>query len=126
MVAQNIQITRRVAVVDDDPYYLKATERLLLAYGWPARSFKSANEFLDTSKGEEFSCLLVDLQMPGLSGCELIEQLRSKGIETPCLIVTARNLNESQRAIADKFVHAVISKPSDAVELISALENACR
>lgn len=115
----------RVALIDDDASFRKATERLLRAYGWEARCFESANAFLDGGKDEEYNCLLVDLHMPRLSGCELLQRLREEGNDTPCIIITANRLNQSQRHIAEKFAKDVLSKPSEANELISALERAC-
>ncbi len=115
----------RVALIDDDSSFRKATERLLRAYGWDTQSFVSAIEFLNATDGREFSCLVVDNQMPRLSGCELLGLLRSRGIDTPCLIVSAHELNPVQLAIADKYAQKVLAKPSEAEALISALEAAC-
>jgi len=125
MLAQKDQNSNLVALVDDNASYRKATKRLLQAYGWNIQSFASGIDFLKATDGREFSCLVVDNQMPRLTGCELLGLLRSRGVNTPCLIVSAHELNPSQSEIADKFAQVVLTKPSEADELISALQEAC-
>ena len=119
------QFAHRIALIDDDNSYRKATERLLHAYGWNTQSFASAIEFLNATDGREFSCLVIDNQMPRLTGCELLGLLRSRGVDTPCLIVSAHELNPTQSEIARKFAKGVLTKPSEAEDLIHALKEAC-
>ncbi len=67
----------------------EAMSELLLALGYEAREFASAEAFLDERGGAEFDCLITDLRMPGASGFDLIERLRADGSEIPVIVVTA-------------------------------------
>lgn len=111
-----------IALIDDDASYRKATQRLLRAYGWQIRSFESAVEFSETDSKEAFSCLLMDIHMPGMSGIELLEQIRREGNRTPCIIITARKLNAEQKEIAARLAQGVLSKPCNAPDIIEAIE----
>ncbi len=88
-------------------------------------SFESAKAFLDIDMVEVISCLLLDVHMPEMTGIDLLKQLRSKGIEIPCLFVTAHTLSDSQIAIADKFAAGVLPKPCEASYLIEAIARVC-
>ena len=60
-----------IAIVDDDPSVRRGLERLIRSAGWNAESFASAQEFLARAGTEAPSCLVLDLQLPGLSGLDL-------------------------------------------------------
>src|ERR1041384_3263241 len=80
---------RLVFVVDDDPVVLRATAFLLDAFGWDAATFESAQACLDALlQGRLPVCVLVDLEMPGMTGADLLEQLRARGIDVPAVVVT--------------------------------------
>ena len=113
-----------IALVDDDASYRKATQRLLQAYGWQTRSYQSAVEFSETDSKEAFCCLLMDIQMPGMSGIELLEQIRRDGNRSPCIIVTAHKLNPKEEEIVSRLAHSIVPKPCDGPDLIHAIERA--
>ena len=77
-----------IAIVDDDESVRESTKSLVRSLGYDARAFASAEEFLDSSL-DETSCLILDVQMKGLSGIELQEILIAKGRRTPIIFVTA-------------------------------------
>ena len=60
-----------IAIVDDDPSVRRGLERLIRSAGWKAETFASAQEFLDRPGAEAPSCLVLDLQLPGLRGLDL-------------------------------------------------------
>ena len=126
MPKSSVQGHKIAALVDDDASYRKATDRLLRTYGWQTHCFESAVDFLATKDKETYDCLLLDIHMPELTGCDLLQRIRSEGDTTPCLLVTAHRLNESQNAIARKFAYAVLGKPSEVSELMDALNGATR
>jgi FixJ family two-component response regulator len=80
-----------IAVVDDDPSVLKSMTRTLRVHGFQTRSFESAQTFLGALSEGNPACLLVDVQMPGMTGLELIQHLRSAGILIPTIVITAHN-----------------------------------
>jgi FixJ family two-component response regulator len=68
-----------VGIVDDDPSVRKGLARLVKSAGYRVEVFASARDFLTRPEGEDPSCLLIDVRMPGLTGLELQEALASRG-----------------------------------------------
>ena len=88
----------RVAIIDDDVSVCRALGRLLRSRDFQASEYHSAEEFLADLSSSKFCCLLVDIQLPGLSGLEIPQQLAARGDETPVIFVTAHD----DPAIKDK------------------------
>jgi FixJ family two-component response regulator len=78
-----------VAVVDDDESVRSAVHGALKSVGLDARSFASAEEFLDSDLCRETACLISDIQMPGMSGLELQAALAKDGCPIPIIFITA-------------------------------------
>ncbi len=78
-----------VAVVDDDESVRSAIDSALKSVGLTARSFASAEEFLDSGMRSETACLITDLQMPGMSGLELQAKLAEDGGRMAIIFITA-------------------------------------
>ena len=71
-----------ISIVDDDTSVRESTMALVRSLGYNARAFASAEEFLDANL-DDTSCLILDVQMKGLSGIELQERLIGEGRRTP-------------------------------------------
>ncbi len=69
-----------IAIVDDDPSVRRGLERLIRSLGWKAETFASAQEFLARPRTEAPSCLVLDLQLPDLSGLDLQKQMAQAGL----------------------------------------------
>jgi two-component system, LuxR family, response regulator FixJ len=80
--------TPLVRIVDDDASFLTAVARLLRASGFAVKTFASATEFLAGLEPEVPGCVLVDLQMPGLSGLDLQDALAKEGHPLPVIFLT--------------------------------------
>lgn len=78
-----------VAIVDDDESLCRSLSRLLLQAGLHSMAFNSGEEFLSSSLHEKFGCLLVDVQLGGMTGTELHQKLVDKGVRTPVIYITA-------------------------------------
>ncbi|MBX5461275.1 MAG: response regulator [Steroidobacteraceae bacterium] len=78
-----------VAVIDDDESLCRSMCRLLHQAGLHAISFSSAEEFLADPLSSHFTCLLVDVQLLGMSGIELHQRLIESGMRTPVIYITA-------------------------------------
>jgi Response regulator len=74
-----------IAVVDDDPAVLKALSRLLRSRAFRVQTFESGQDFLAALPHGLPECLIVDLQMPGMSGLDLQQHLARNGIPIPTL-----------------------------------------
>lgn len=78
-----------IAIVDDDESVRSALQGLMKAVGLPARTFASAEEFLDSGQQHETSCLIADIRMPGMSGLDLQTKLNSENCRIPTIFITA-------------------------------------
>lgn len=112
-----------VAVVDDEPAVCKGLSRLLSTAGFDPHTYGSAQEFLDHCASEPPDCLIVDLQMPGISGMALQERLRSAGTRLPVIIVTARDDPETHERCLALGVAACLSKPLDCEMLVDMVHS---
>jgi len=73
-----------IAIVDDDPSVREGLESLIRSAGWRVETFASAQEFMARRRAEAPSCLILDLQLPGLSGLDLQKRMAEKlGIRSP-------------------------------------------
>jgi FixJ family two-component response regulator len=84
-------IRRYVAIVDDDESMCRSFSRLLQQAGFHPVSFTSAEEFLADPLREHFGCVLVDIQLAGISGLELHRALLARGVRTPVIYITAQD-----------------------------------
>jgi FixJ family two-component response regulator len=83
------QDKKLIAIVDDDKSVQSALQDLIEADGLSARSFGSAEEFLESGLQRKVACLITDIRMPGMSGLELQARLKADGIKTPIIFITA-------------------------------------
>jgi FixJ family two-component response regulator len=110
-----------ISIIDDDALARDGIQALIESLGYKAISFSSAEHFLASGAIAETTCLITDLQMPGLSGLELQEALRSQGQRMPVILITAYP-NESHRNRATKGgAVGFFSKPFDEALLIECL-----
>jgi two-component system, LuxR family, response regulator FixJ len=99
-----------VHVVDDDPGLRRSLRFLLESVGWKVQLHASAEEFLDVAKADaQPACLLLDIRMPAMSGLELQQVLRERGIDLPVLFMTGH-------ADVSMVVQAMKSGASDFIE----------
>jgi FixJ family two-component response regulator len=111
---------RAIALVDDDAGMRKAVEQLLGAAGFEVTAFTSAEEFLASSMSPP-ACLILDVQLPGLSGFELYEKVRSSTEESPVIFITAHD-EPATRARAERLgAAAYLAKPFAGRRLLEAL-----
>ena len=113
-----------IAIVDDDPSVQRGLQRLIRSAGWKAETFASAQEFLARSRAESPNCVLLDLQLPGLSGLELQKRMGEVGLEIPIVFLTGHgNIPASVQAMKAGAVE-FLTKPVDEQELLLAIQQA--
>jgi FixJ family two-component response regulator len=100
-----------IAIVDDDPSVLKSLSRALRIRGYETRTFASAHEFLARLPEGAPACLILDVQMPGLTGVELHHQLAKAGFHIPTIVITAHDDVRVREMSQAKDIVAVLSKP---------------
>ena len=113
-----------ISVIDDDASVRVGTDNLLSSHGYNVRTFASAEDFLQSAQADGSSCVVADVQMPGMSGLDLLEHLRTLGNHVPFIFITAFP-DESVRDRALK-VGAVcfLAKPFAGPVLIGCIEAA--
>ena len=115
-----------VYVVDDDDSICRALGRLLKSSGYHALVFSTAEAFLDHIPDNSGGCLVLDVQLPGMSGFELQEALIAKGLKYRIIFVTAHD-NKCWQARAEKRKSAgYLKKPFDEQALLDAVDECFR
>ena len=112
---------RRIFVIEDDEEVRKSTRLFLEALGYDVAEFASAEALLAADDAGPADCLVMDYQLPGLSGLELLDRLRAGGFHAPAIIVSANGFHLQARA-AQLGVVAVLRKPLAADALCQWLE----
>ena len=115
-----------ISVIDDDELVREATDNLLSSEGYLVRTFASAEEFLQSPQLHGCACVVSDVQMPGMSGVDLLTHMRAQGRNTPFIFITAfpedSVRNRARKAGAVSF----LAKPFAAPDLIRYVEVAIR
>jgi len=114
----------RVAIVDDDAAVRKALSLLLSASSFETDTYGSAAEFLQSLPHGIPQCLIVDLQMPGMTGLELQDHLVRGGFHIPAIAITAHNEFGAEERCRSAGVRTFLLKPIEEVTLIAAIEAA--
>jgi FixJ family two-component response regulator len=118
------QMEPTVYIIDDDQSFRTAIGRLLSASGYRVALYESGNQFLEQLSGSEAGCILLDLDLPGLSGLELQNRLLDKAPLLPIVYLSGRgNIRASvlaMKAGAEDF----LEKPASASVLLEAIDRA--
>jgi FixJ family two-component response regulator len=113
-----------ISIIDDDESVRVTTTKFVRLHGFVTYTFASAEEFLRSPHVNGTSCLITDIQMPGMNGVELQDHLIAQGRRMPVIFITAFPEEGRQaRALAAGAV-CVLSKPFDGQTLIDRLNEA--
>jgi FixJ family two-component response regulator len=111
-----------VSIIDDDALARDGIRELVESLGYESRTFVSAEHFLESGCVAKTTCLITDIQMPGLSGLELQEQLQAQGYRTPIILITAYpNEQQRNRALVAGAI-GFLSKPFEERSLVECLD----
>lgn len=113
-----------IAVVDDDESIRKALVRLLRASDFYVESFSSGGEFLASLKGPHPKCVVLDFQMPQISGLDVLKDLRARSVDIPVVIITAHDEPIVRANCLAAGASAYLCKPIDEVVLRKAIGDA--
>ena len=113
-----------ICIVEDDDA-VRASARLLLeAVGYTVRVHASAEALLADAAAMTAACFLTDYQLGGMTGLELLERLRERGIRSPAILMTA-NRDHFEERCRRADVLTVLRKPVPAEDLLAWIESAC-
>jgi FixJ family two-component response regulator len=113
-----------VFVIDDDPLVRESVADLLNSSGFAVRTFASATEFVQGQRPDIPACLILDVELPGLSGLDLQAELAKSGIEMPIVFLTGHgDIPMSVRAMKAGAVE-FLTKPFGKQQLLDAIKEA--
>ena len=113
-----------IYVVDDDLSVRNGLENLLRSAGFTVRTYSSAQEFLASARADVPSCLLLDVQLPGLSGLDLQQELAKGDVQIPIIFITGHgDIPMSVKAMKSGAVE-FLTKPFRDQDLLDAIHQA--
>ena len=113
-----------ISVVDDDESVRESLPDLLRAFGFAARSFSSAEEFLASDAIATTRCLILDIAMPGMSGPELQDELIERGQAIPIIFITGHGDASVRPQVLERGAVDCLFKPFSDVALLDAVNAA--
>lgn len=119
------RLARVVVLVEDDDGLRSALERMLRASGFEVLTFACAEDALGACNDYSVNCLVVDLNLPAMSGLDLIDRLQSLGIRTPVIIISAQDGERVRARVLRSGAVGFLAKPFPGSTLVDAVDGAC-
>jgi FixJ family two-component response regulator len=120
-----MMITRSlVSVVDDDESVRESLPDLLREFGYAARTFSSAEEFLASDCVDQTRCLMLDIGMPGMTGPDLQRELKLRGRQIPIVFITAHRDEAIRTRVLEEGAVECLFKPFSDTAVLEALNAA--
>ena len=114
----------RIAVLDDEPAFRQALSRLLKTHGFEVTTFATPHELATALGVAPFDCLLLDLNMPGIAGLDVLRLLRQQGFRLPVIVFTGHDKPESAQLARTLGASSYLLKPLDQNALLAAIARA--
>ena len=113
-----------LSVVDDDESIRESLPDLIKEFGFAARAFSSAEEFLSSGAIDETRCLILDIAMPGMTGPELHQELKRRGDEIPVIFITGQKDERIRARVFEQGAAGFLLKPFSDAALLAAIKTA--
>jgi len=113
-----------VSVIDDDESVRESLPDLLGEFGFAARTFSSAEEFLASDCIDQTRCLILDIAMPGMSGPDLQRKLKLREREIPIIFITASTEKAVRPQLIERGAVECLFKPFSDTDMLKALNSA--
>jgi FixJ family two-component response regulator len=113
-----------ISVVDDDASVRAAIDNLLSSHGYLVHTFASAEDFLHSAQLNESSCVIADVQMPAMSGLDLLTHLRTLGYKASFIFITAFPGESVRTRAMQAGAICLLAKPFSAPALIDCVDAA--
>jgi FixJ family two-component response regulator len=113
-----------ISIVDDDESVRRTTTLLVESFGFRAAAFESAETFLRSGDLHDTSCLIVDVQMPGMDGLQLQSHLAAAGCGIPIIFITAYESKDSRQRAMQAGAAAFLGKPFSDEQLLQIIRSA--
>jgi len=115
---------RTICIVDDDDAVRDSLRALLESHRMRVREFSSGTAVLSSELLDGIDCFILDYQMPGMNGLELVEALRLRGIDSAAIIVSALGVSGAAERMQRAGVIAALMKPVAETELMGWIRRA--
>jgi FixJ family two-component response regulator len=115
-----------IFIVDDDTAVRDSLKFLFESEGLAAEDFASGNEFMTSERPGEDDCIILDVQMPGMSGLDVLARLKREGSPSPVIIATSMPSPDTTRRAYSEGAFRVLDKPFDSGALLGAVHAALR
>ena len=113
-----------IHIVDDDPSMLKYLSELVSTINYKSETYDSASDFLGSYRDDGIGCLVLDLRLPGISGLELQQQLTSKNIDLPVIMISGfGDISTAVKAMKSGVLD-FLEKPFKGQDLLDLIHNA--
>jgi FixJ family two-component response regulator len=113
---------KAVFIVEDDESMREAIEHLLCVAGFRTKAYGSAEALLDGVAAESPLCVVSDINLPAMSGLDLLTELARRSAHPPVIVITAYDSASSRRDAARLGASAYLTKPFRGSELLSAID----
>jgi FixJ family two-component response regulator len=115
-----------IAIIDDDASVRATTDSLVRSLGYVVYTFASAEEFLQSNRLDDLSCVIADVQMPGMSGVKLQAHLLTQGYRVPFIFFTAFPDEQIRAQALRAGAICYLTKPFDGDSLVQGIEVALK
>ena len=112
-----------IVVVDDDASMCQAIGRLLTTAGWSILSFPSAEAFIESASYTKSDLLILDMELPGISGLELKQRMVASGINVPVIFITGHDHPFLRNQAESAGEMAYFTKPFHGDQMIAAVRS---
>ena len=113
-----------ISVVDDDESVRESLPDLIREFGFSADAFSSAEEFLASDSLNRTSCLILDIAMPGMSGPDLQQELKTRRQKIPIVFITAHMSETDRPRLLEQGAIDCLFKPFSETDLLNAVNAA--
>ncbi len=110
-----------LGVLDGEPEMRKALHRLLTCRGYQVEEYERGTDVLEALGSRRMDCLLLDLQMEGVSGFEVLETFVTRQIHLPVIVITGHDEPGTEERVRDLGAVAYLKKPVDRDTLLSSI-----
>jgi FixJ family two-component response regulator len=122
----NIELKGHIAIIDDDALVRSALKDCMESAGYSVEVFDSAEDFLASNAAYSSACLILDVQLPGITGLELQARLAGNGGHAPIVFVTAHGTDVNRKKATKQGAAGFLSKPVRREDLLIAVGAAIR
>ncbi len=110
-----------ISIIDDDESMREAIKGLMRSLGYRVEAVASAQEFLSSRHVHRTSCLIADMQMPGMTGLELYQRLSTSGKPIPTILITAYPDDGVRERALSAGVIGYLSKPFEEDDMLACI-----